>query len=162
MEYPSGVITGVLLTDKWHDINPGSFHIDQDPSIHDDFTGVMVTPVTGPWLRFTEATTGIVYAAPFNRIQALRSLTGPAARLTATPASGPHPLTVQFDGSASTPGSGPIASYTLDCGDGTTLGPTTGNQAPHTYPNPGVYNTVLTVADANGLTSVARVTITVT
>lgn len=74
----------------------------------------------------------------------------PVAELAATPASGPHPLPVTFDGSASFDPDGPIASWELDLGDGTP--PLTGSGTPpaaidHTYTEVGEHTASLRVID---------------
>ncbi|MGI9080085.1 MAG: PKD domain-containing protein, partial [Acidimicrobiales bacterium] len=89
---------------------------------------------------------------------------GPAANLTATPGFGTVPLTVAFDGSASTPGvGGALGSWTLDFGDGTS---TSGTGTPpssetHTYDNPGTYVATLTVIDGGGAKASASATVVV-
>lgn len=82
------------------------------------------------------------------------------AKLTATPTSGPAPLSVTFSAAQST---GPITSFTLDFGDGST--PYSGTDLTvnisHTYQNPGTYTAVLTVASAQGATASDSVVIQV-
>lgn len=70
MDYRSVGITGVLLADGWHQVFPGTFTIDLDPSFTSD-SGITVTPVGGPWLRFID-TTGAIIAAPLDRTQGIR------------------------------------------------------------------------------------------
>ncbi len=71
----------------------------------------------------------------------------PTASFTATPTSGPVPLAVLFDVSASTdPESLPLA-YSWDFGDGTGG---TGATANHEYTSAGTYTVTLTVTDAGG------------
>ena len=69
----------------------------------------------------------------------------PAASFTASPASGPVPLTVNFDASAST-GLAPL-TYAWAFGDGATG---TGVTAQHTYSQQGVYTVTLTVTNGVG------------
>src|SRR5207245_50541 len=72
--------------------------------------------------------------------------------LTLTPSSGAAPLAVTADASKSTDAdSTPIASYTIDFGDGTVIGPQTAATATHTYPVVGIYVVKLTVTDQGGL-----------
>jgi PKD repeat protein len=91
--------------------------------------------------------------------------TPPTAVLTASPTSGPPPLTVNFNGSGSydSDSGDHVASYTFKFGDGTS---TTQNTATisHTYNKAGTYGATLTVTDTHGATSqnAAEVTITVT
>ncbi|MFO7907520.1 MAG: PKD domain-containing protein [Pirellulaceae bacterium] len=65
---------------------------------------------------------------------------------------------VSFDASGSYSDTGSIVSYTWDFGDGTTA---TGITATHVYERQGEYQTVLTVEDDAGLTSVATSQVTV-
>jgi parallel beta-helix repeat protein len=85
----------------------------------------------------------------------------PTAALTVTPTSGPAPLSVTADASASTAGNAPISSYTFDFGDGTTVGPKAGATASHTYQSPGTYTVTVTVTDSNNATSTATQTVVV-
>jgi parallel beta-helix repeat protein len=86
----------------------------------------------------------------------------PTARLAVSPSSGSAPLAVTADASASTPGSSPIASYTFNFGDGTTVGPQSSATAGHTYSAAGAYQVTVTVTDGNGLTATANQPVTVT
>ncbi len=74
----------------------------------------------------------------------------PTARMTATPSIGVSPLTVTFDGSDSTPGSGSITAYSWNFADGVTA---TGPIVTHTYsPDPDVttsYPATLYVHNSN-------------
>ncbi|MBI4603814.1 MAG: PKD domain-containing protein [Planctomycetes bacterium] len=72
---------------------------------------------------------------------------GPRASFTAAPQEGPEPLTVSFDGSASSSASGPIAEHRWDFGDGATA---TGPVQSHTYARLGRYLATLTVTDSTG------------
>lgn len=83
----------------------------------------------------------------------------PSSVMTATPTSGLAPLTVSFDGSASTGlDFEQIATWSWSFGDGATAsGPT----ATHVYTTPGTYRATLTVATARGLADLSQTTITV-
>jgi len=83
----------------------------------------------------------------------------PVAKALATPASGPAPLAVTFDGSGSSDPDGTIATYSWDFGDGSTG---SGASVAHTYSSAGSYVAVLTVTDNDGLSAGASVTVTVT
>ncbi len=72
----------------------------------------------------------------------------PVAAFTASPASGPRPLPVRFDATASTDNTG-IVAYSWDFGDGS---PTIdGAVVDHTFSSPGNYTVTLTATDASGL-----------
>jgi glucose/arabinose dehydrogenase/PKD repeat protein len=75
----------------------------------------------------------------------------PSADVTASPTSGPAPLTVNFNGSGSSDPDGDTLTYLWDFGDGqtsTTIVPTTS----HSYPA-GNYTASLRVRDSNNATS---------
>ena len=82
----------------------------------------------------------------------------PLASATVAPASGPAPLTVSLDGSASSDADGQIQSHEWDHGDGTT---STGPVSSHTYAVPGTYTVALTVRDDEGATATATQVLTV-
>lgn len=82
----------------------------------------------------------------------------PRAIITANPISGNAPLNVQFTGSQSFDPDGTIISYLWNFGDATT---STQQNPSHVFLNPGAYTTTLTVADNQGATNTASVTITV-
>jgi glucose/arabinose dehydrogenase len=81
----------------------------------------------------------------------------PVARMTATPASGALPLTVQFSGTGSTDPEGGALTYGWTFGDGTTG---TGATVSHTYSQAGTYPATLKVTDPGGLSSSTTTTIT--
>lgn len=70
----------------------------------------------------------------------------PVARVSTDRISGSVPLTVQFDGSASSDDKG-VAAHNWQFGDGATA---TGSVVTHTYTTPGSYAAVLTVTDSTG------------
>ncbi|MDO6473769.1 PKD domain-containing protein, partial [Maribacter sp. 1_MG-2023] len=71
----------------------------------------------------------------------------PVSEFTASTVQGPSPLTVDFNGSASSDDSG-VVSYSWDFGDGSTG---TDVQLSHIYTSAGIFNAELTVMDADGL-----------
>ena len=83
--------------------------------------------------------------------------TPPTAAFSATPTTGPAPLAVSFDASASSDTQGPISSYSWTFGDG---GTATGVGTNHTYAQ-GTYVATLTVTDSGGLTASTTRTIAV-
>jgi PKD repeat protein len=93
----------------------------------------------------------------------------PTARLRVTPRSGPAPLQVTADGSASTAGQGAtITSYDFDFGDGHDPGRQSEPNANHTYmrPSPGkpakTYTVTLTVTNSADRTDQTTHDVTVT
>jgi PKD repeat protein len=83
----------------------------------------------------------------------------PTANFSATPSSGRFPLTVAFNGSASTDSDGTIATYAWDFGDSTPAG--SGATVSHVYAAAGTYTARLTVTDNRGATGTRTTTITV-
>jgi PKD repeat protein len=106
----------------------------------------------GAALLHVDFTTGVAPDAP------------PAARLTVSPSSGPTPLAVTADASASTDSDAtPIATYSFDFGDGSPLvGPHAGATANHTYTAPGTYTVTVTVSDTANLSSTVTAQVTAT
>jgi parallel beta-helix repeat protein len=86
----------------------------------------------------------------------------PSAALSVTPSSGTAPLEVTADASGSTDTDAtPIASYTFDFGDGSTVvGPKAGATATHTYTTAGTYTVTVTVTDTADLSSTATARVT--
>ena len=82
----------------------------------------------------------------------------PIAQATADIVSGTAPLTVSFSGSGSSDDTG-IATFSWDFRDGNTAST---ENAENTFNGAGTFNVILTVTDADGLSSSERVTITVT
>jgi PKD repeat protein len=82
----------------------------------------------------------------------------PTAAFTATPNSGPVPVTVSFDASVSTDPDNDIATYSWDFGDGSTG---SGVTTSHEYTTPGMLTATLTVTDALGLAGTVTASIEV-
>ncbi len=82
----------------------------------------------------------------------------PVAVASANPTSGNAPLTVQFDGSASSDVDGTIVDYEWDLGESSDYGP----QVSYTFTTPGTYTVTLYVFDDAGASDSASLTITVT
>ena len=78
-----------------------------------------------------------------------REVHPPAAVLSSSTAAGNAPLTVKFDGSASTAGNPPLTKYSWVFGDGSQAA---GANVSHTYTTAGTYYAQLTVEDSLGLT----------
>ena len=94
------------------------------------------------------------------RIDYVQGNRAPIARATATPLSGPAPLKVDFDGSASRDPDGTEVTYAWDFdGDGTT--DSTDPVTSHTYTAVGDYTARLTVTDSDGRTAVSNIDIVV-
>ena len=84
----------------------------------------------------------------------------PVAAASATPTSGPAPLTVMFSGSGSYDPDGTISAWSWSFGDGTALDP--GTNVSHVYLSKGTYTAVLTVTDRTGFSDTASLVITAT
>jgi len=82
----------------------------------------------------------------------------PACILTVAPNSGPAPLDVTATGSC-TAGTSPIASTTLDFGDGSAS--QNGSSGTHRYNSAGTFTVKVTATDINGLSGSATQTVTV-
>lgn len=96
----------------------------------------------------------IFYASVMGTIQRLTYEVSVNAKASATPTSGEPPLTVQFDGSASSDPSGDAVTYAWDLdGDGA-FDDSTDARPVHTYAQ-GVYNVRLQVTNHNGRTAVS-------
>ena len=86
--------------------------------------------------------------------------TNPVAAATASPTSGPFPLTVTFNGTMSSdPDPNTVLSYSWNFGDGSSVA--TGAIVTHTYNTAGPYTATLTVTDGAGGVSTANVNISV-
>jgi PKD repeat protein len=83
----------------------------------------------------------------------------PTAKASASPASGPAPLAVNFSSAGSMDSDGSIVTYSWSFGDGT--GSSLPNPA-HTYDSEGTFVATLIVTDNGGLSSTDTVAITVT
>ncbi|MCP3100190.1 PQQ-dependent sugar dehydrogenase [Myxococcus sp. K15C18031901] len=78
----------------------------------------------------------------------------PAASLSAAPTQGEAPLTVAFNGAASSDPDGDTLTYLWDFGDGTLLTQTSSPTTSHVYTTNGTFVVSLRVRDSNGATSV--------
>ncbi len=81
----------------------------------------------------------------------------PIATFTASALSGPAPLTVTLDGSASSDAEGAIAAYEWDFGDGETAADA---KVTHVFTRPGVYGITLRVADGQGAWAAVQTAVT--
>ncbi|MGW6195321.1 PQQ-dependent sugar dehydrogenase [Kribbella sp. NPDC055110] len=84
----------------------------------------------------------------------------PTASFTATPSSGAVPLTVNFNGTASTDPEGGPLSYSWDLNGDGTYGDASGATATYSYGSAGVYHPSLRVTDNQGATDTTSVTVT--
>jgi chitodextrinase len=83
----------------------------------------------------------------------------PIAVMSATPTSGPGPLTVTFDGSGSSDADGTIVAWSWAFGDGQF---SVGARTAHMYSGPATYTASLTVTDNGGASNTTTRTIAVT
>ena len=103
----------------------------------------------GPFGSGPTATQALYYTSYAGGGQVRRISSGvPVASFTATPSTGPAPLTVTFDGSASSDPDGQPLTYEWTFGDGGTS--TTGPTVQHTYASAGSFTATLVVRDASG------------
>lgn len=99
-------------------------------------------PLTGE-LHFIQINAGRLYRIRYSGNQT------PIAAAAASPLTGPAPLQVAFDGSASSDPNGDALSFLWEFGDGT---PNSNEPSPqHVYAAAGLYTATLTVTDALGL-----------
>ena len=82
----------------------------------------------------------------------------PLASLSAAPTTGNAPLTVSFNGSASSDPDGSIVAYSWNFGDGAAA---SGSATSHVYSTPGTYTARLTVTDNQGASGAKTVSIQV-
>ena len=116
-----------------------------------------VAMMFGPW----EATGALYYTtyAGGGQVRRITSTTNraPVATLTASPRSGPAPLTVRFDASGSSDPDGQTFTFEWDFGDGILAAG--GAVQTHTYQNAGRFTARVTVRDSAGGSGNASVTI---
>jgi glucose/arabinose dehydrogenase len=96
-----------------------------------------------------------------HRVQYTTTNQAPVARIVATPASGPAPLTVQFSGSTSTDADGQPLTYSWDLNGDSVYGDATGVTATQSY-GTGVHTVRLRVTDSLGATGSASIQIEAT
>ena len=90
------------------------------------------------------------------RIQYTGSNNPPTARATASPTTGSAPLTVSFDGTASSdPDAGDTISYSWDLNGDGVYGDATTPTASYTYTSNGTYTAHLQVTDSHGASSIS-------
>jgi glucose/arabinose dehydrogenase len=116
-----------------------------------------VAMIFGPW----EATQALYYTtyAGGGQVRRISSTTNrpPTATLTASPRSGPAPLTVRFDASGSADPDGQTLTFEWDFGDGILA--SGGAVQTHTYQNAGRFTARVTVRDSAGGSNSASATI---
>ena len=131
------------------------------PSAVGNFVGSGAVPVA---FAVSPSETGLFYVNFYP--EEIRKITygtvkvPPVAVATSNKTYGPSPLAVQFTGSGSSDPGGSALTYLWNFGDGTT---STAANPTHTFtapsPAPAVYNVILTVTNAQNLTSQAKLTI---
>jgi glucose/arabinose dehydrogenase len=126
-----------------------------DPSQISVFENGAASPVdlqTGPGgdLFYADFDNGNIH-----RIKFLSSNHPPNAVATASPTSGPTPLTVNFDGSGSSDPDGDPITYSWDLNGDGTYGDSTLQKPSFTYTTPGTYTVRLMVTDSKGASSVS-------
>ncbi len=84
----------------------------------------------------------------------------PAADLRVFPTVAAAPSVTLAQAGGSAPGSSPLASYTVDFGDGTVTGPGTNATVTHLYSRPGRYPVTLTLTDRTGASATRTETVT--
>jgi glucose/arabinose dehydrogenase len=90
-----------------------------------------------------------------HRIKYLSSNHPPTALATASPTSGPTPLTVNFDGSGSSDPDGDPITYSWDLNGDGIYGDSTAQKPSFTYTTPGTYTVRLQVTDSKGASGVS-------
>jgi glucose/arabinose dehydrogenase len=89
------------------------------------------------------------------RIQFFSANQPPVAVATASPTSGPAPLTVNFDGSGSSDPDGNPITYSWDLNGDGVYGDSTVAKPTYTYSTPGTYVVRLKVTDSNGASTIS-------
>jgi glucose/arabinose dehydrogenase/chitodextrinase len=105
---------------------------------------------------------GMIYYLSFNtgQIRRIRS-NGPSAVASATPTTGPSPLTVTFSSAGSQNPGGGALTYSWNFGDGSPVSAAANPSHTYTTATPHTYTATLTVSNASGQSSSDSVTITV-
>jgi PKD repeat protein/glucose/arabinose dehydrogenase len=103
-------------------------------------------------------TQGDAFSVLFTLQGSAASNTAPTAVINRSLSSGTPPLTVTFDGSASSDNERDPLTYFWDLGGGTS---STNAVVSKTFSAPGTYTVTLTVKDPSGLTGIATTTVTV-
>jgi chitodextrinase len=105
---------------------------------------------------------GMIYYLSFNtgQIRRIRS-NGPSAVASATPTTGPSPLTVTFSSAGSQNPGGGALTYSWNFGDGSPVSTAANPSHTYTTATPHTYTATLTVSNASGQSSSDSVTITV-
>ena len=138
----------------WKSINGGDAWIHMGPETgmpNVPVNDIKINPATKRIIAFTYGRGAFILENP-----AANQL--PNAAISATPSSGTAPLSIHFDGSASSDADGTISSYYWAFGDGLTG---TGPIVDHMYNVPGDYTATLTVSDGIGGEGFAAVKILV-
>src|SRR5262249_30400724 len=120
---------------------------------------VFDSPASAP-VNLTLGPDGYLYYVSFaGSIRRIVSLTGnspPIAAASATPASGPSPLSVQLDATGSTDPDGDTPlTYAWDLNGDGVYDDATGATPTHVFSSPGVYDPAVEVMDPDGASSTA-------
>jgi glucose/arabinose dehydrogenase len=132
-----------------------------DPSSITTFDAGAASPIDleiGPGgdVFYVDFTGGTIH-----RIRYFPSNQPPTARISASPTSGPTPLTVQFDGTASSdPDAADPITYSWDLNGDGTFGDSTSATTSYTYNAVGTVNVQLRVTDSAGASDTATIPIT--
>ena len=115
-------------------------------------TGTCTYPVVGTYTVGLTVTDGAGLTDTWSGTVKVSAEAAPVAALVATPGQGYVPQNVVLDASGSTDNDGtPIATYSFNCGNGTTSGIRTAPTFTCAYPRTGSFTASVTVKDTAGL-----------
>jgi glucose/arabinose dehydrogenase/PKD repeat protein len=135
----------------------GSGQITSVDNFATGWVGTDIEPTPSGDLAYTSFGDGSPGTGSIVRIVYSPGNRSPVAAAAATPTSGPVPLDVAFDGSASSDPDGDALSYDWDFGDGSAH--SSQRRPTHRYNAPGTFTARLTVSDGRGLSDTDTITI---